>query len=280
MTHHTPLRSAAAALAVAASTLAPTIAAAQTSPAGADASGWKYAATVYLYLPSVGGSSSFPVDSIGNPISVSSNQIIDNLKMTFMGSLDAHNGQWGVFTDVMYLNLGNDKSQTRDFSIAGLPVGSATADLGWDIKGTIWTMAGQYRLATDPAGLTVDALAGTRLFNLKQSLSWTLFGNIGPINPAARSGNSETSEKLWDGIVGVKGRMALGSERGWSLPFYADIGAGNSQLTYQVAGGVSYGFKWGELTAMWRYLSYDLKSGHVVQSVNFNGPMVGATWRW
>ena len=197
--------------------------------------------------------------------------------MTFMGSFDPHNGQWGVFTDLLYLNLGGDKTQTRDFSIVGVPVGGATADLGLDLKGTIWTLAGQYRLAADPAGLTIDALAGTRLFQMKQELNWNLSGNIGPIDPAARIGTAEASQTLWDGIVGVKGRMALGSAREWSLPFYADIGAGNSQLTYQVAGGVSYGFKWGELSAMWRYLSYDMKSGSVIQSMNFNGPMLSAT---
>lgn len=276
--HHTPLRGAAAALAIAAVALVPTIAAAQTSPAG----DWKFAASINLYLPSVGGSSSFPVDSIGNPIDVSSNQIIDNLKMTFMGSLGAHNGQWGAFTDILYLNLGNTKSQSRDFTIGniGLP-GGVTADLGWDIKGTIWTTAGEYRLASDPAGLTIDALAGVRLFNMRQELNWALSADIPPIiNSANRAGSAAASEHLWDGIVGLKGRMALGSARAWSLPFYADVGAGNSKLTYQLAGGISYGFNWGELSAMWRYVGYDLKSGNVLQSINFNGPMVSATWRW
>ncbi len=273
MKHHTLLRRASAAVLLASAALLPSIASAQTAPAG----DWKFGASLNVYLPSIGGTSAFPVDSAGNPISITTSQILDALNMTFMGSFDAHNGQWGVFTDLLYLNLGGDKTQTRDFSIAGVPVGGTTADLGLDIKGTIWTLAGQYRLAADPAGLTIDALAGTRLFKMKQELNWNLSGNIGPIDPAARIGTAEASQTLWDGIVGVKGRMALGSAREWSLPFYADIGAGNSQLTYQVAGGVSYGFKWGELSAMWRYLSYDMKSGSVIQSMNFNGPMLSAT---
>ena len=36
----------------------------------------------------------------------------------------------------------------------------------------------------------------------------------------------------------------------------------------------------GELTALWRYLDYEMKSGQSIQTFNFNGPMFGATFRW
>ena len=85
---------------------------------------------------------------------------------------------------------------------------------------------------------------------------------------------------MWDGIVGVKGRYAVGSNGRWSLPFYFDAGTGQSKLTWQAAAGVSYAYPWGELTAMWRYLSYDMKSGAPIDNLHFNGPMVGATVRW
>ena len=49
-----------------------------------------------------------------------------------MGSFDAHNGRWGVFTDFLYLNLGANKQQSREFTIGGaeIPAGT-TADLDW-----------------------------------------------------------------------------------------------------------------------------------------------------
>ena len=31
---------------------------------------------------------------------------------------------------------------------------------------------------------------------------------------------------------------------------------------------------------MWRYLDYNMKSGNAVESMTFNGPMLGATFRW
>ena len=39
-------------------------------------------------------------------------------------------------------------------------------------------------------------------------------------------------------------------------------------------------FNWGEVAAVWRYIDYDMKSGKPIQSVTFNGPQIGATWRW
>ena len=31
---------------------------------------------------------------------------------------------------------------------------------------------------------------------------------------------------------------------------------------------------------MWRYLDYNMKSGTPIESLNFNGPLVAATFRW
>ena len=197
-----------------------------------------------------------------------------------MGSLDAHNGRWGVFTDFIKLNLGGNKHQSRDFTLgnAEIPAGT-TADLDWTLKGTVWTIAGQYRIVADPA-VTVDALAGLRWFDIRTTTSWSISGSLGPILPAGRTGNTEDESSVFDGIVGVRGRFGLGSPGPWSVPFYLDVGTGESKLTWQAAAGISYAFKWGEVGALWRYLSYEMKSGRSLADVSFNGPMVGATWRW
>lgn len=245
-----------------------------------DSGAWKYSASAYVYLPSVSGKSSFPVDSGGGPIDVSAEQIIDSLKMTFMGTLDAHNGRWGVFTDLIYLDVGKDKTGSREFTIGniGLPA-STTANLGLDLKAWVWTLAGEYRVVSEPA-LSVDLLGGARMLDLTQRLKWSISGDLGSLTPAGRSGVTEVSQTLWDGIVGVKGRYSFGAGREWSLPFYVDVGTGDSTRTWQAAAGIAYAFKWGELSALYRYLDYDLKSGGAIDSVRFSGPMVGATFRW
>jgi hypothetical protein len=248
----------------------------QTAPADA----WRYSATVYLYMPSIGGSSNVPVDSGGTTINVDASQILDTLKFTFMGSLDAHNGRWGAFTDFIYLNFGDTKEGSRDFTIgdSGLPAGT-TANLDWTLKGVSWTVAGQYRVAAAP-DLTVDALFGTRLLDIRTTIKWDIAGSLGPIAPEGRTGSNETKLSNWDAIVGARGRYVLDAGRKWSVPFYVDVGTGQSELTWQAAAGISYAFSWGELSGMYRYLDYRLKSGNVLDSVSFKGPLVAATFRW
>jgi hypothetical protein len=274
------LRNAAAALALAGATLLPVPATAQTTQAPWAADQWKYGATLYLYLPTIGGKTTFPADSAGTGINVDANTILDHLKFAFMGSLDAHNGRWGMFTDLLYLDVGGSKTGTRDFTIGnvGLPAGT-TANLGLDLKGTVWTFAGEYRVATDPT-LAMDVLAGARLFDIKQKLNWAISGNLGPIATPGRTGNKELNENVWDAIVGVKGRYAFGQNREWMVPFYLDVGTGQSDLTWQAAAGIGYSYKWGDVLLMWRYLDYNLKSGSKIESMNFNGPMLGVTFRW
>ena len=64
------------------------------------------------------------------------------------------------------------------------------------------------------------------------------------------------------------------------MPYYFDIGAGDCDLTWQAELGLTYSFGWGDLGVAWRYLDYDLKSDGPIEELNFNGPAVGAIFRW
>ena len=249
-------------------------ASAQSTP---EAGPWRYGATLYFYVPAVSGKTSVPADSGGTTINF---DVLEHLKFTLMGSLEAHNGQWGAFTDFIYLDFGGDRSQTRKFTIgnSGLPVGT-TADIDWNLKGVSWTVAGQYRFVSSP-GFTLDGLGGARLLDIRRSSSWSITGDLGPLDPASRTGSNEGDKTLIDGIIGLRGRWVLGADSPWSVPFYADIGAGDSKRTWQAATGIRYAFQWGEMSALWRVLDYKLKSGDPVEKLQFSGPMVGATWRW
>ena len=244
------------------------------------AADWHYALTLYAYLPSVGGDMAFPTRSGDSSVTVKSENVFDDLNFAFMGSFDAHNGQWGVFTDFMYLDISGSKSNTRDFQIGGNQVpASVTGNLDLSLKGLAWTIAGEYRIASSRE-LKVDALGGARLLNVKPKLGWSLSGDVASVPVAARSATYEISTNNWDGIVGLKGRYAFGDRLQWYVPFYADVGAGESKLTWQAAAGLGYAFSWGDVVGMWRYLGYDMKSGQAVDNVNFNGPMIGVQFRW
>jgi hypothetical protein len=87
-----------------------------------------------------------------------------------------------------------------------LPIGAA-ADLDYDLKGTIWTLGGAYRLPT-AQGTTLDAVAGVRMLDIGQSLAWTLSGNVGSVPAPGRAGERHVDLTHWDAFVGLRGRTA------------------------------------------------------------------------
>ena len=251
--------------------LTPVAAHAQSAP-----DKWQWELGIYGWFPAIGGSTSFPSGASGPSIDVSASDVIDALKMTFMGQIEARKGQWGVWSDLVYADLGGSKDGTRDFTVDGHPV-SASANLGLDVKSTVWTLAGLYNLSST-AENTTDLLFGTRMLNMKQTLNWSLASSI-PELPT-RSGEASVDGTDWDAIVGLKGRYYLGAERKWFLPYYVDVGAGQSKLTWQVNAGVGYKFDWGSVFATWRYLDYQFKSGNALESMNMNGGLIGVAFQF
>ena len=240
---------------------------------------WQFSATVYGWFPDIGGQTSFATGG-GGTIDVDISTILDHLKMTFQGALEVRKGRWGAFTDIVYLDVGESTSQTRHVEIGGQPLpASVTTALDFDLKSTFLTLAGTWRV-TDTSGATFDVLFGARLATLKQNLDWDFSGNFGLVTPPPLTGSRAVSVDQWDAIVGARGHFAFGAEQKWTMPYHFDVGAGDSDLTWQAMVGLAYQFGWGDLGVAWRYLDYDVKSDGPITDMNFNGPALGATFRW
>ena len=259
--------------------LVPGAAAAQGAQSSTDAGSWQFTATIYGWVPTINGEVNFPGDKGSTDIHVNGANVISHLKMTFQGSLDANNGRWGIFNDVVYVDVGGVKSQSHDFSIGdvGIPA-TATAEKSLDLKSLIWTVAGEYRVASDPTW-TMDLLAGARLLRMKPTLTYTITGDLGTVAIPGRNGVKQVDEGIWDGIFGVKGRYTFGDDGKWFVPFYLDVGTGQSQLTWQISGGLGYSYSWGSVFATWRYLDYRF-SGKALDNISMSGPMLAVALRW
>jgi len=255
------------------------MAAAVSGSASAQApSPWQFRVSLYGYLPDVTSQSSFPTGGFTPNINVQAGDIL-KLKGAFMGTFEAQYQRWGLWTDYMYVNIGADKSGTRSLSIgnAALPAG-VSADLHYNVKGSVWTIAGTYRVLSD-AGSTLDVLAGARLVDLRETLDWNFSTDLGPNDPS-RAGNSSDKARNWDGIIGVKGRLALGPDHSWYVPYYLDAGGGDSDFTWQGLAGLGYAFSWGDVAVAWRYLDYHFGSSSSIENARFSGPLVGVAFRW
>jgi len=229
---------------------------------------WQFGAVIYGWLPSVSGDLQLRPRGPGGEISVDANKIIDSLQFTFMGSFAARKGAWSGFTDVIYLDLDGDKSKS-----VSVPSGTTRIpfDVDLGINGWIWTLGGSYTFWQNQKS-HLDLLAGARLLSLDLDLKLTGGG------PLHRDRKLSESVDLWDGILGAKGRIALDDR--WFLPYYADVGTGDSDLTWQLFGGVGYAFDWGEVSLTYRYLAYDQGSDKPLQDIGFGGPKLGVGFRF
>ena len=91
------------------------------------------------------------------------------------------------------------------------------------------------------------------------------------------SNANEDGDNL-NGIVGFRGDYQLNKD--WHLPFYYDVGKGDSDLTYQAFAGINYKYSSFDLAAGYRYLKFkfdnDEDFGNTLNHLIIKGPVIGA----
>jgi hypothetical protein len=249
-------------------------------PSIAWADGWAFTVTPYVWLPNVNGTLKYDIPSGGGTPEVDTgpNNYLQNLNMVFMISGEARRDRWSVIGDLIYLNLDDQKGSVRDVNFGGSRVGtSVSGDSRSSLKGMQGMLAGGYAVNSH-----VDVFAGVRYFGIEARSDWSLSAAVaGPGGGQAfpASGNVVRRADLWDGIVGVRGRVRWG-DTAWFSPYHVDVGGGASSLTWQTMVGVGYAFKWGDALLSYRTLYYDLGGDRLLQDFRFSGPTLGASFHF
>lgn len=255
---------------------------AQSAP---DADSWSYSVTPYLWLPNVNGDLKYDISEGDGALDVEigPNDYLSNLQLTLMVSGEARKGRFSLVSDLVYLDFSGEESNVSsvDFGDGGIPVdASFNVDTETSLKGLEWTVAAGCAMSGNPDA-TLDLIAGVRYLSLDTSAGWSLTGTVtgpGPGQTFARTGRVSTEADLWDGIVGLRGRVKLGDR--WNMPYYADAGAGSSSLTWQAMLGVTYSYGWGDIGLVYRHLEWQQDDDELVQDLRFDGPAFSATFRF
>ena len=98
-----------------------------------------------------------------------------------------------------------------------------------------------------------------------------------------RTGGLSANKSVWNGIGGVRGRLYL-RDADWFgggkffVPYYFDIGAGGSNLTWQIFSGVGYQANRIGVSVGYRFLSFQQGSSSVVQKMSLGGPIIVANF--
>lgn len=219
-------------------------------PAKADNPTWDFTAYLYLWAPALSGET-----TTGNSIDVSFSDILDNLDFGLMGAVEARRAKLSVFVDALYLNLSNDQNSAVG---PGIP---ASSDV--DVEGTVFTGSVGYDLVDAP-GTLFTVLGGVRSLNLDNTVDIEVSG-----------GSQRVSGKInnWDVVVGLRGTRQF-SDR-WGMSYYADIGAGESDLTTQLSLAANYKINNWDLVLGYRYLDWNIGNSQAISDLTFDGPFVG-----
>lgn len=199
---------------------------------------WRYKASLYLWGAGIGGeTASGRNPGSSSDFDVGFDTILNSLNMAFMGAFEARKAKWSALADAIYLNLDVDKGARVPVLLTPGPDRSIKVDA--DLKVKVWLLdfIGGYNLWETHQG-RLDAIAGARYFDLK--LDFGLEVNAGRLSPSV---DLSPSVSVLDAVIGVKGHVDLNEQ--WYVPYYLDIGTGQSDFTWQAQAGVGHRFHWG-----------------------------------
>ncbi|WP_295582352.1 hypothetical protein [uncultured Lamprocystis sp.] len=245
---------------------------------------WHFNLTPYVWLPNINADLNYDLRPRAAALfrsgatqlstEIGPNDYLSNLQFALMLSGEARKGLWSVYTDIIYLDLGNQDSRIRTVrGLRGESLTNVAHQAETSLDGTVWTLGGGYTLAHGAWG-HVDLLAGFRYLGLDTEFKWQLAGSYGLLD---RTGKVSKNREDWVGLVGAKGEILFGDTR-WFMPYYLDVGTGSSSWTWQALVGVGYRFEWGDATLALRSLSYDFDEDD--SNLRFTGPALGVTFRW
>ncbi len=119
----------------------------------------------------------------------------------------------------------------------------------------------------------MDALVGACYLYLKSDAKFEFGSRIPPIKE-----RDTVSDSIWDGVIGVRGQVNL--SKNWYLHYYADIGTGSSNTTWQLFGGVGYRFKRLDLILAYRYMDWIFDSSDAFEDLALHGPFAGVKFKF
>jgi len=243
-------------------------------------SAWEHKLTIYGWLPSLDGSLTYTIPGTpetpgepgepgtpGTPDETVSTKFIDKIDAIFMGSYEVRKEKWSFLVDGIYYKMSD--SEEGSVSLPPVldkdPIKVATEQ---ELELVLVSLyAGYNTIKTE--NITLDIIAGTRYFYLGTEAKFTLNDRAISISP---------SVDFYDALIGIKGDVNLSEN--WYVPYLFDIGAGDSDLTWQAEASLGYRFNWGDVLLTYRYIHYDKDGSGLINDIDLYGPKLGLVFHF
>lgn len=261
--------------------------------------GWQFRFTPYAWAPSVNGDVTVRGHTADIDFSFwdifdsgSSGAELESLA-ALMGYVEARNGAWGIYGDVVWGKFDFSGSAVTQRNPIGQLNVSARANAGLDYETTMAESGLTYEVARwGGAGSSTafDLLGGARYWNQELDLSLAVdasvdLGNLGLKRSGSRAVARSGTLEWVDPFVGLRVRHQLSS--GGELQFLGDVGGFGvgSDFTWQLFGGYAFDFWGSNLHGLvgYRALAVDYtQDGPSKNNLDLilHGPVVGLSFRW
>lgn len=235
----------------------------------------------YVWLPVLEADLNFstPSGSSGAPsVKVEPDDYLEDLSAAVILTTEARKGKWSFTADFIYMELESSENNVKSVDFQRLQT-SIPIDTGSDVdmKNFISTFGGGYQVI-DNHRLKMDVVAGFRYLWIEARLNWRLASDVTDPDSGQtfeRSGSHKEDDDIWNAIGGFTGRFLLG-ETNFFIPFHVDVGAGDSDLTWQVFSALGYTFN-DRIDAMlgFRHMEFEKDGNELIEDLSLSGPVLG-----
>jgi hypothetical protein len=259
---------------------------AQPASAASPDEQWRWSITPYLWLPTINGKFRFDLPpesgtSVGSEIGPS--DYLTDLNGVLMLAAELRHDEWAFIGDLIWLDLTADTSRVNTVTGGGDTITiprETNLDTSTDLSGLVASLVGS-RTLSESETFSASALAGARWLTIDADLDWELTTTItGPGFTFGSEGTISGDTDSFDVVVGLRGKLYFGDGGHWYAPWYADIGTGSSDVTWQVMAGVGYTFSRASVLGVWRHLDYDRDDDDFLRELSLGGPGIGFSWRF
>lgn len=210
---------------------------------------WEYGVELYGLAADVKATS-----DAGEAVNADFDDILDDLEFAIFGTFAAKRDKLTLFANLFYVDTESRERETQGPIKAELKVGLenlvSTFGAGWEIL--------------DSGNTNLEILGAARYLSMDADLKLSL-------QPLGTVKDSDSGSN-WDGVVGIRGKTDL-SDR-WYLSYYADVGAGESDLTWQASAGINYRFEAFDVTLGYQHLEWEFDD-QLLEDLEISGPALG-----
>lgn len=236
-----------------------------------NADAWQFEITPYLLAAGLNGQ--VGIHGVTADVDMPFSDIWDNLDSAFMALFTAQKGRWSYGFEGVYFKITDQGSK----SVTG-SFGNVTVDGALKLTTSINIYQGSvgYRVLDDKT--KVDLIGAVRYTQVKTDMNVSLTTTPGIVFPGGAS-SASGSEDWTDVVVGVRALYPVSNNV--SLLGYADVGAGGSDLTYQLIAGVNWEFV-EDITAKvgYRVLDWDYRNEGTVWDMQASGMYLGVGFKF